>query len=182
VTLPGKWQRMLIGAAGMIAELGLAAIAVWLWTGVSGGVTKAVLHQVVILAGVTTLIFNANPLLRFDGYYILSDALEIPNLSQRANRYVGYLVRRYLFRSEARPPLHLTAREPLAHLFRGRFGDLSHRGHRLHHRAGGGAVLCVRGAAGPVGGVWAAGAAAGEIYPLHAARPVAGGIAARPGL
>ncbi len=113
VTLPGKWQRMLIGAAGMIAELGLAAIAVWLWTGVSGGVTKAVLHQVVILAGVTTLIFNANPLLRFDGYYILSDALEIPNLSQRANRYVGYLVRRYLFRSEARPPLHLTAREPL---------------------------------------------------------------------
>jgi len=112
VTLPSKWQRMLIGAAGMIAELGLAAIAVWLWTGVSGGVTKAVLHQVVILAGVTTLVFNANPLLRFDGYYILSDALEIPNLSQRANRYVGYLCRRYLFRTEAQPPLHLTAREP----------------------------------------------------------------------
>ena len=113
VTLPNKWQRMLVGAAGMIAELGLAAIAVWLWTAVSGGVTKAVLHQVVILAGVTTLVFNANPLLRFDGYFILSDALEIPNLAQRANRYVGYLARRYLFRAEARPPLHLTRREPL---------------------------------------------------------------------
>jgi putative peptide zinc metalloprotease protein len=113
VTLPNKWQRMLVGGAGMLAELGLAALAVWLWTAVSGGVTKAVLHQVVILAGVTTVVFNANPLLRFDGYYILSDALEIPNLAQRANRYLGYLARRYLFRTEARPPLHLTAREPV---------------------------------------------------------------------
>jgi len=55
--------------------------------------------------GITTLTFNANPLLRFDGYYILSDLIEIPNLRQRANAYVGYLMERYAFgRSDARPP------------------------------------------------------------------------------
>ncbi|MFZ4550969.1 MAG: PqqD family peptide modification chaperone [Aquabacterium sp.] len=112
VMLPNKWHRFLIGGAGMLAELGLGAIALWLWTQASGGITQAVLHQVVILAGVTTVVFNANPLLRFDGYYMLSDALEIPNLAQRANLYVSYLAKKYLFRVEARPPLHLTPREP----------------------------------------------------------------------
>ncbi len=112
VVLPNKWHRILIGGAGMLAELGLGAVALWLWTESSGGVTQAVLHQLVLLAGITTVVFNANPLLRFDGYYMLSDALEIPNLGQRANQYVGYLARKHLFRAEARPPLHLTPREP----------------------------------------------------------------------
>ena len=112
VMLPNKWHRVLIGGAGMLPELGLGAMALWLWTQASGGVTQAVLHQIVILAGVTTVVFNANPLLRFDGYYMLSDALEIPNLGQRANQYVAYLAKKHLFRVEARPPLHLTPREP----------------------------------------------------------------------
>ena len=43
-------------------------------------------NYVMLIAGVSTVLFNANPLLRFDGYYILSDLLEIPNLATRANR------------------------------------------------------------------------------------------------
>src|SRR5262249_43337359 len=48
-------------------------------------------------------LFNGNPLLRYDGYYILSDLLEIPNLLQRATRYWGYLVDRHLFRTDGVP-------------------------------------------------------------------------------
>ena len=58
---------------------------------------RAVAFNVMLIAGVSTLLFNGNPLLRFDGYYILADLIEIPNLAQRANRYLGYLVERYLF-------------------------------------------------------------------------------------
>jgi len=53
-----------------------------------------------VTAGVSTLLFNGNPLLRYDGYYILADLLEIPNLAQRGTRYWGYLVNRYVFRTE----------------------------------------------------------------------------------
>lgn len=106
ISLPSRRQRMLIGAAGMMTELFFAAIAIWLWTWVAPGLAKAALHQVVILAGVTTLLFNANPLVRFDGYYIFSDWLEIPNLGQKANQYIGYLFKQYIFRvrSEQTPP------------------------------------------------------------------------------
>jgi len=103
-TFASKWQRMLVGAAGMIIEIGVAALCVLLWIDASPGVFKSVLHQVIILASVTTVIFNANPLLRFDGYYILSDWLEMPNLANRANQVVQSWVKRKLFGVEATPP------------------------------------------------------------------------------
>ena len=56
-------------------------------------------YNVILIGGVSTLLFNGNPLLRFDGYYVLADALELPNLGQRANRYLGYLIERYAFGS-----------------------------------------------------------------------------------
>jgi len=92
-----KAQRMLVGAAGMLSELALAALAMIVWVNVEPGLTRAVAYNVMVVAGVTTLVFNANPLLRFDGYYILSDWLEIPNFGQRANNYLGHLVKRYAF-------------------------------------------------------------------------------------
>jgi len=52
---------------------------------------------VILVSSVSTLLFNGNPLLRYDGYYILADYLEIPISGKRANEYVGYLVNRYLF-------------------------------------------------------------------------------------
>src|SRR6185295_11718953 len=61
------------------------------------------------ISGVSTLLFNGNPLLRFDGYYVLSDALEIPNLGQRANQYVGYLFQRYVLGvRDSENPAHTT--------------------------------------------------------------------------
>lgn len=93
-----KRHRMIVGLAGMMIEMAVAAVAIWLWTEASPGVTKAALHQVVVLASVTTIVFNANPLLRFDGYYVLADWLEIPNLGTKANRYVGHLLLQHVFR------------------------------------------------------------------------------------
>ena len=110
--LPDKRQRMLVGLAGMMIELFVASLAIWLWAWASPGVAKALLHEIVILAGVTTLLFNANPLIRFDGYYVFSDWLEIPNLGQKANRYLGYLLNRHVFGVEdGLTPPHLTPGE-----------------------------------------------------------------------
>lgn len=97
VALQRRYQRILISLAGMMVELMVASIALWLWIDAPVGPLKAFLYQIIILAGVTTLIFNANPLLRFDGYYVLADWLEIPNLATKANNYVAYLINRYLF-------------------------------------------------------------------------------------
>jgi len=92
-----KVDRVLVGGAGMLSEIFLAAIAMFVWANVEPGLVRAAAYNVIIIAGISTLVFNINPLLRFDGYYILADLIEIPNLGQRANTYLGYLVRRYLF-------------------------------------------------------------------------------------
>lgn len=92
-----KRSRMLVGAAGMLAEIFIAALAVFAWVHLEPGTERAIAYDVILVAGITTLLFNANPLLRYDGYYILADWLEIPNLAQRSNEYLGYLVNRYLF-------------------------------------------------------------------------------------
>jgi len=100
-----KRERALVGAAGMIAELFIAALALWLWTSVEPGPLRAVAFNVILIAGVSTLLFNGNPLLRYDAYYILSDLLEIPNMGSRGIRYIGYLFQRYLlFAKDAEPP------------------------------------------------------------------------------
>ncbi len=91
-----KRRRMLVGAAGVLSELFLAALAMLLWVNVEPGALRALCYNVMLVAGVSTLLFNGNPLLRFDAYYVLSDYLEIPNLGTRSNRYLGYLLQRYL--------------------------------------------------------------------------------------
>ena len=108
-----KYQRMIVGAAGMMIELALAAVALWFWTWAEPGLMRVFLHDIVILAGVTTVIFNINPLLRFDGYYILSDWLEIPGLGHKANQYLGYLCKRYMLRiRRGLQPPRTTRKEP----------------------------------------------------------------------
>jgi putative peptide zinc metalloprotease protein len=92
-----KGSRMLVGAAGMLVELFIAALAVFAWVNLEPGTERSIAYNIILVAGLSTLLFNANPLLRYDGYYILADYLEIPNLAQRSNEYVGYLVNRYLF-------------------------------------------------------------------------------------
>jgi putative peptide zinc metalloprotease protein len=92
-----KWRRALVGAAGMLTELFCAGLAMIVWTNVEPGLARAAAFNCLLIAGVSTLLFNGNPLLRFDAYFILADLIEIPNLGTRATRYYGYLVNRYAF-------------------------------------------------------------------------------------
>lgn len=94
---PDKWRRVLVSSMGILVELAIAAVAVIVWANVEPGWVRSIAFATMATAGISTLVFNGNPLLRFDGYYALSDAIEIPNLAQRANKYVGYLVKRYAF-------------------------------------------------------------------------------------
>jgi putative peptide zinc metalloprotease protein len=82
--LPSKWKRAAIGAAGMYFELILASLATFVWWFSNPGIVNFLSLNVMFICSVSTLLFNANPLLRYDGYYILSDLVEIPNLRQKA--------------------------------------------------------------------------------------------------
>ena len=91
--LPNRWHRAAIGAAGMYVELVLASICTFIWWFTEPGPLNYICLNVMFISSVSTVMFNANPLLRYDGYYILSDILEIPNLRQKAstilNRKLG---------------------------------------------------------------------------------------------
>jgi putative peptide zinc metalloprotease protein len=101
--LPQKHRRMAVAAAGIAVELLLAALAFFVWLQVEPGAVRHVAYAVMLVGGLSTLLFNGNPLLRFDGYYVLADALEIPNLGGKANQYVGALGRRHLLGLRATP-------------------------------------------------------------------------------
>ncbi|MFV2067725.1 MAG: HlyD family efflux transporter periplasmic adaptor subunit [Pirellulales bacterium] len=75
-----KWQRIHVAAAGIAMELTLAAIATLVWAMTESGLTHDLALNVLVMASLTTIVVNANPLMRFDGYFILADLLEIPNL------------------------------------------------------------------------------------------------------
>ncbi|MEQ1635606.1 MAG: HlyD family efflux transporter periplasmic adaptor subunit [Methylococcales bacterium] len=92
-----KFQRMLVSVAGISVELFLAALSLILWLNIEPGLVRDIAFNVLLIGGISSLFFNGNPLLKYDGYYILADALDIPNLYQRSNRYMGYLAQRYLF-------------------------------------------------------------------------------------
>ena len=90
-------KRVIVGAAGMLVEIFIAALAMFVWLGVEEGMLRSIAFNIMLIAGISTLLFNANPLLRFDGYYILADTLEIPNLASRANKYFFFLLQKYLY-------------------------------------------------------------------------------------
>ncbi len=92
-----KWKRAFVGAAGMYVELAVAAVAAIIWVHTGPGPVNAIAYNVLLIASLTTLLFNGNPLLRYDGYYILVDLLETPNLYQRSKDYLYYLTKRYAY-------------------------------------------------------------------------------------
>ncbi|NML48047.1 hypothetical protein HHL11_30140 [Ramlibacter sp. G-1-2-2] len=106
-----KWRRTLVGSAGMMVELYLSGIAMLVWAAAEPGLLRAVAFNVMLIAGVSTVVFNVNPLLRFDGYYILADLIEMPNLAQRGTLYWRHLAEKYLFRMRDAEPPPLTAGE-----------------------------------------------------------------------
>ncbi len=87
--LPNKWHRAAIGVAGVFVECVLASICTFLWWFTKEGLFHYLCLNVMFLSSVSTIIFNINPLLRYDGYYILSDILEIPNLRQKATKVMA---------------------------------------------------------------------------------------------
>src|SRR3954469_181221 len=93
-----RWKRLLVGAAGMITEVFFAAFALFIWANTKDpSILHNLCYNVVFIASVSTVLFNLIPLLRFDGYYMLSDLLDIPNLAQRSMAHLRYLVERYVF-------------------------------------------------------------------------------------
>ncbi|MFT7228672.1 MAG: putative peptide zinc metalloprotease protein [Methylophilaceae bacterium] len=84
---PLRHQRIVVSAAGILTEMSIASIALILWLNVQPGLIKDLAFVTMFIGSVSTLLFNGNPLLRFDGYYVLSDFLDIPNLSTRSNQY-----------------------------------------------------------------------------------------------
>ncbi len=92
-----RWERALVGAGGMVFEVFVAALAVLVWAQTGPGVVHSLAYNMMFIASVSTVLFNANPLLRYDGYYILSDLLDIPNLHGRSLTHLRHLVEHHVF-------------------------------------------------------------------------------------
>jgi len=92
-----KYKRMLVSAAGILVESFLAALGLLLFLATEPGLMHDIGFNIFVIGGISSLFFNGNPLLKYDGYYILADALSIPNLYQRSGQYWCYLIQRYLF-------------------------------------------------------------------------------------
>jgi putative peptide zinc metalloprotease protein len=92
-TISSKWRRMFVGFAGMYVELLIAAAATFMWWFTTDSMLiNRLCLSLMIVCSVNTLMLNGNPLLRYDGYYVLSDWLEMPNLHARARRILGRLL------------------------------------------------------------------------------------------
>src|SRR5438067_7434231 len=114
-TLPSKWKRIIISFAGIYVELVIAALATFVWWNAQNYPTlRHISLCVMVLCSISTVVFNANPLMRFDGYYILADWLEIPNLRDRANRMIKNITCEYGLGMEVQPePYMETTRKAL---------------------------------------------------------------------
>ncbi len=91
-----KYKRVVVCAMGIIAELLIASLSIIVWSLSEPGLVKATALNSAIIASVSTLAFNANPLLKFDGYYMMQDLIEIPNLYQRSKNYLTYLITKHV--------------------------------------------------------------------------------------
>jgi putative peptide zinc metalloprotease protein len=94
-----KWKRIAVGAGGMLFELSVAAAAALVWRNTfDGQLLNKLAFNIMLTSGISTILFNANPLMKFDGYYILSDLLEVPNLMQRSTQMLQFHCKKYLYR------------------------------------------------------------------------------------
>ncbi|MFP6738559.1 MAG: hypothetical protein VCD34_07430 [Planctomycetota bacterium] len=106
-----KRQRILVSSAGMMVEIFLASLALMLWLNIEPGLIRTILFNVIFIAGVSTILFNINPLLRFDGYYILADLIEIVNLRSRSTRYLSHVLEKNLLGNKEAVPMPATPGE-----------------------------------------------------------------------
>lgn len=92
-TFPERWKRLLVSFGGIYVEIILATIALIIWMLTGPSFLNAMMFNIVLLCSVNTVLVNGNPLLRYDGYYLLSDLLEQPNLSQTSQQAFNYTCR-----------------------------------------------------------------------------------------
>jgi putative peptide zinc metalloprotease protein len=90
--LPNKWKRIWISAAGIYVECFLASLATFVWWYSTPGLLNSLAMATMFICSVNTIMFNANPLLRYDGYYVMADWLEIPNLRIKSTQFFAYLI------------------------------------------------------------------------------------------
>lgn len=101
--MKNKWHRIIIGAAGMYIEVILSALAIYIWWFTKPGLLHYLALNTFFVTTITTVIFNANPLMRFDGYYMMSDFLEIPNLRAKSDKMLREAFSWYCLGIESRP-------------------------------------------------------------------------------
>lgn len=100
-----RWQRIIVAAAGMYVELFVSFVALIVWANTEG-LTADIAYNVFLMASVTTILFNANPLMRFDGYFILSDLLKVPNLYAKGTGWFGDRIKHLFLGTEKTPNLY----------------------------------------------------------------------------
>ena len=100
----GRTERVVVSAAGIMVELTLAAAALALWLVTQPGLVHDIAFAVMFIGAVSTLLFNGNPLLRYDGYYVMCDTFDLPNLASRSGQYWAHLLRRLLLRARSVAP------------------------------------------------------------------------------
>ena len=108
--LRSRRQRLLIGAAGLLVELSLASIATFSWAFLPEGGLKSIAFVVATISWIMSLAINLNPLMRFDGYYLMTDALGISNLQSRSFAFGRWKLREWLFGLKVKPPELLPAK------------------------------------------------------------------------
>ncbi|GAA5160579.1 efflux RND transporter periplasmic adaptor subunit [Viridibacterium curvum] len=103
---PDKYQRMLVSAMGVIAETSIAFLALCVWLLVADGWVRDIAFACMAIGGLSTVLVNANPLMRYDGYYVLTDWLEVPGLAARSDAWLRYLGERWILGNTGlgRPP------------------------------------------------------------------------------
>jgi putative peptide zinc metalloprotease protein len=110
-------QRAMVGAAGIVVELSLAAIAFVLWCSTQAGVVHSLALGVMLIGAGSTLLFNGNPLLRFDAYFVMCDLLDLPNLAARSNAWWSHQLGRLLLGSRGELPTHARSERPWLWLY-----------------------------------------------------------------
>jgi putative peptide zinc metalloprotease protein len=98
-----KWHRAMVGAAGMYSDLFACSVATIFWAYSPPGALNEIALNLMFVTAVYTFVFNINPLMRFDGYYILSDLVEIPNLHTAAKAQFTALFRTRFLKEQENP-------------------------------------------------------------------------------
>lgn len=103
-------RRRLISAGGILAEVSLASVSLFLWGILADGALRDAFYVLAIVSLASSLLINISPFMRFDGYYLLSDHFNIPNLQERAFSFTRYRIRQIILGSDEEPPEHLPPR------------------------------------------------------------------------